>query len=274
MKVKDTALAAPKLKAGPDDGLGEGVFSAYASVFGNEDSYGDVVVKGAFAADLARWKGSGQNIPLLFGHNMSDPDFNLGHVITAEEDDYGLRVEAQLDLENPKAMQVYRMLKGRRINQMSFAYDVIDGGPVTQGEKSVYELRALKVYEVSVVTIGANQETEILAVKSAASSLMAKAGRVLSAKNEGALRSAHQQLVSAADEIKNVLSVFDDEAGKAAPAADSDQAKASGEPEVKSSAADEEPAGAKSSAPDEEPKADPSVENWATALSLLALGNE
>ncbi|WP_461004821.1 HK97 family phage prohead protease, partial [Terrabacter terrigena] len=167
MKVKDTALTARQVKAGPDDGLTEGEFTAYASVFGNEDSYGDIVVQGAFAADLARWKESGQNIPLLFGHNMADPDFNIGHVVEAVEDDYGLKVRAQLDLENAKAAQVYRMIKGRRVNQMSFAYDVIDGGAVTQDEKSVYELRQLKLYEVSVVTIGANQETEILAVKSA-----------------------------------------------------------------------------------------------------------
>jgi len=275
MKVKDTALTARQVKAGPDDGLTEGEFTAYASVFGNKDSYGDVVVKGAFADDLQAWKDSGQNIPLLFGHNMADPDFNIGHVVKAEEDDFGLKVTAQLDLENPKAAQVYRMIKGRRINQMSFAYDVLEGANAksdTLGD--YYELRRLKTYEVSVVTIGANQETEILAVKSAADALLAKAGRVLSAKNEGALRSAHEQLVGAADQIKTVLSVFDDEAGKAAPAADTDQAKASGDPDAKSSAIDEEPAGAKSSAPDEEQKADPSVENWATHLSLLALGNE
>jgi HK97 family phage prohead protease len=275
MKVKDTALSARQVKAGPDDGLTEGEFTAYASVFGNKDSYGDVVVKGAFADDLKAWEESGQNIPLLFGHNMADPDFNIGHVVKAEEDEIGLKVTAQLDLENPKAAQVYRMIKGRRINQMSFAYDVLEGAHAKSDELGdYYELRRLKTYEVSVVTIGANQETEILAVKSATEALMAKAGRVLSAKNETALRTAHEQLVGAADQIKNVLSVFDDEAGKAAPAADTDQTKASGEPEAKSSASDEEPDGAKSSAPDEEQKADPSVENWATALSLLALGNE
>jgi HK97 family phage prohead protease len=275
VKVKDTALTARQVKAGPDDGLTEGEFTAYASVFGNKDSYGDVVVKGAFADDLKAWEESGQNIPLLFGHNMADPDFNIGHVVKAEEDDFGLKVTAQLDLENPKAAQVYRMIKGRRINQMSFAYDVLEGANAksdTLGD--YYELRRLKTYEVSVVTIGANQETEILAVKSAADALLAKAGRVLSAKNEGALRSAHEQLVGAADQIKNVLSVFDDEAGKAAPAADTDQTKASGEHEAKSGASDEEPDGAKSPASDEEPEADPSVETWATALSLLALGNE
>src|SRR5690606_1992710 len=105
MLVKDTPA---KVKAGPDDGLAEGQFSAYASIFGNKDSYGDVVLPGAFADDLKEWEESGNPIPLLFGHNMSDPDFNLGHVVQAVEDEKGLLVTAQLDLENPKALQTYR----------------------------------------------------------------------------------------------------------------------------------------------------------------------
>jgi HK97 family phage prohead protease len=196
-----------QLKAGPQDGLADGQFTAYASVFGNVDSYGDIVVKGAFANDLARWEKSGNPIPLLFGHNMSDPDFNIGHVVSAEEDTVGLKVTAQLDLENPKAKQVYRMLKGRRIDQMSFAYDVTDGAPAQKDGDDVYEIRALKLYEVSVVTVGANPETEILAVKQAgayADRVIAdvKAGRVLSAKNEGEIRGAHEALT-------RVLSVLD-----------------------------------------------------------------
>lgn len=262
MLLKDMPVS---VKAGPDDGLGEGQFSAYASVFGNVDSYGDVVVPGAFADDLKSWEDSGNPIPLLFGHNMSDPDYNLGHVLSAVEDAKGLLVTAQLDLENPKAMQTYRMLKGRRVNQMSFAYDVLEGGDAqrekTDGTKeSYYELRKLKLYEVSVVTIGANQETEVLAVKSAADALLSgtKAGRVISAKNEGELRKAHEA-------IGNVL---------AAIGQDDDQERASGTTEAKSDAVDEEPIAAKSTASDEEPKSSPSVNTWATHLSLLALGNE
>ena len=205
-----TKNAATKLKVGPDDGLTDGQFTAYASVFGNIDSYGDVVVKGAFAKDLQRWEKSGNPIPLLFGHNMSDPDFNLGHVLDAKEDDTGLLVTAQLDLDNTKAAQVYRMLKGRRINQMSFAYDVIEGGPASRAKdgtedgddpetESYYELRQLKLYEVSVVTIGANQDTEILAVKQMPTvaeriAQDIKAGRVLSAKNESELKQAHNAI--------------------------------------------------------------------------------
>ncbi len=202
-----TKNATVHLKAGPDDGLAEGQFTAYASVFGNIDSYGDIVVKGAFANDLERWEKSGNNIPLLFGHNMSDPDFNIGHILAAEEDEVGLKVTAQLDLENPKAKQVYRMLKGRRIDQMSFAYDVLDGAKAQKDGEDVYEIRDLKLYEVSVVTVGANSETEVLAVKqvpAVTDRILAevKAGRVLSAKNENELRSAHEA-------IGRVLSVLD-----------------------------------------------------------------
>jgi HK97 family phage prohead protease len=194
-----TKNAEIQVKAGPDDGLVEGQFTAYASVFGNKDSYGDVVMPGAFTKTLADWLKSGNPIPLLFGHNMSDPDYNIGGVVSAEEDAVGLKVTAQLDLENPKALQTYRMLKGRRINQMSFAYDEIESGTAQHDGESVWELRELKLYEVSVVTIGANQETEILAVKQAQaiadSELQRiKAGRVLSAKNEGELRGAHEAI--------------------------------------------------------------------------------
>jgi uncharacterized protein len=188
-----------QLKAGPDDGLAEGQFVAYASCFNNIDSYKDVVLPGAFRKDLARWEKSGNSIPLLFAHNMSDPDYNIGHITKAEEDEIGLKVTAQLDLENPKAKQVYRMLKGRRIDQMSFAYDVLDGERSKKDNQDVYHIKDVRLYEVSVVTVGANPETEILAVKqmpAVAERLVAevKAGRVLSAKNESELRSAHEAL--------------------------------------------------------------------------------
>lgn len=227
------------IKAGPADDLAEGEFTAYASIFGNVDSYGDRVVKGAFVDTLADWSKSDNVIPLLFGHNMQDPDFNIGHVMEAEEDDRGLKVRGQLDLAGPKAAQVYRLLKGRRLAQLSFAYDVLEGAwvededdktvdqegnPVKSDGFQIYELRKLKLYEVSLVPIGANQETELLAVKAAAEHTgrflaQVKAGRVLSAKNETALRDAHTQLSSAVDQIAEVLAQVagDDEEAKTHP---------------------------------------------------------
>lgn len=50
-----TKMFDAKVKAvGPDGGLEEGQFEAIVSVFGNEDSFGDVVLPGAFKNDLQR----------------------------------------------------------------------------------------------------------------------------------------------------------------------------------------------------------------------------
>lgn len=164
MLAKNAVLTG--LKAGPDDDLDEGVFTAYASVFNNVDAYGDVVVKGAFDNDLKRWEASGNPIPLLFGHRMDDPDYNIGHVESASEDDKGLLIRGRLDLEGGKGRQVYRLLKGRRVTQMSFAYDVVDAAYETRDGEDVFMLKELALHEVSVVPVGANPATEILGVKS------------------------------------------------------------------------------------------------------------
>ena len=54
MKYKDCHF---EVKAVQEDGF----FSGYASVFGNEDSYGDIVIKGAFAETIADWQARGKN---------------------------------------------------------------------------------------------------------------------------------------------------------------------------------------------------------------------
>ncbi|MBF6135868.1 HK97 family phage prohead protease [Nocardia otitidiscaviarum] len=211
----NTKSCAVKIKAGPDAGLAEGDFIAYASVFGNKDSYGDVVQPGAFADTLAAWKSKGIPIPLLWGHNTADPDFNLGEIVDAVEDFHGLKVHGRLDMDSPKSAQVYRLLKSGRVSQMSFAYSVVEGEwvePVGEGKTykdAYYSLIKLDLFEVSVVPIGANQETEILAVKAAAAGLRAKAGRVLSAKNENIIRDTVSQLEAAAESLKAVLPADD-----------------------------------------------------------------
>jgi HK97 family phage prohead protease len=163
-----TCAVQVKSTAADDATLQEGQFKALASVFNNIDSVGDVVMPGAFTDDLKAWQQSGDPIPLLWGHQMADPDMNIGSVLAAVETDAGLQVTAQLDLENPKAAQVYRLLKGKRVSKMSFAYDIEDGAPAERDGQSVYELRKLKLHEVSVVQVPANSAATIQQVKAAA----------------------------------------------------------------------------------------------------------
>jgi len=163
-----TCAVLVKATAADDSTLKDGQFTALASVFNNIDAVGDVVMPGAFAEDLKAWAASGDPIPLFWGHQMQDPDMNLGKVLEATETSAGLQIKAELDLENAKAMQVYRLLKGKRVSKMSFAYDVLDGAPAERDGQSVYELRKLKLHEVSVVQVPANPAASIQQVKAAA----------------------------------------------------------------------------------------------------------
>ena len=241
MQTKD--FRASVKAAGSADGLEEGQFDALVSVFGNEDSMGDVVVPGAFKDDLARWKSAGDPLPVIWSHDWSDPFSHIGHVVKAEETDDGLQVRGQIDMDNPKAVQVYRLLKGRRVTQFSFAYDVLDAGWSKKADDGkdddeVYELRKLKVHEVGPCLLGANQETELLAVKARQLAAGAKAGRVLSQKNFDRLAAAHEAL----GEVLSSATPEEPKTSEPVGSGKTDEPSQAGEPPN----ADEEPDGANS----------------------------
>lgn len=160
----------------------EGVISGYASVFGNVDSYGDIVVKGAFSKFLSEMERTGKKISVYYGHNMEDPRANIGVVTELEEQDHGLWFKAQLDLSGDTYGRiVYEQLKDGRLDSMSFGYSIVDAAPTGEG----YELRELKLFEVSVVPIPANDQAMVTSVK---------AGRAISRKNMDLIRAAYEAL--------------------------------------------------------------------------------
>lgn len=148
------------------DESGDGGFTGYAATFDREpDSYGDVIAKGAFTETLESWRESGRPVPLLYGHNMDDPDYNIG-VAELVEDERGLLARARFD-PSPKAQRVRELVREGRLAKMSFAFDVVDEATVElDGGVKANELRRLDLYEVSVVLVPANQHAEILDAKS------------------------------------------------------------------------------------------------------------
>ncbi|OKI52860.1 HK97 family phage prohead protease [Micromonospora sp. CB01531] len=183
--------------AGKADGLGDGEFEAIVSVFGNLDSYGDVVMPGAFVDVLDEWKAKGDPIPVIWSHNWYDPFAHIGTVLEAKETDVGLWVKGLVDLdpEARTAAQVYRLLKGRRVTQFSFAYDIADASWAERDGQDVYELRKFgALYEVGPCLVGANQETELLAAKARQLAAGVKEGRVLAQAHLDRLKSAHTAL--------------------------------------------------------------------------------
>ncbi|MGC5245383.1 HK97 family phage prohead protease [Gordonia sp. DT219] len=155
MKTKQVAGAGVKA-AGEN-----GTFEGYASVFGVKDSYGDVVEPGAFTKSLDEWQSKGRRVPVFYGHRTDDPEMCIGHVVEAVEDDHGLKVRCQLDMELPKAAQTHRMLADGRLGEMSFGYVTRD----SEQKSDHLLLKDLELLEVSVVPIGANRATSISNVK-------------------------------------------------------------------------------------------------------------
>lgn len=181
------------LKSMPSEAASDGEFEAIVSVFNNVDLVGDVVLPGAFADTIAEWKSSGDSLPVLWNHNMDDPHYNIGAVTEIEElaagdpripdwaDEWvkangGLWVKAVIDSDaeaSPIAKQARRLLKQRRVTQFSYAYDIVDGGPATKDGADVFELRAIKLHEVSPTQAGCNQLTELVGAKSMNSQIVA-----------------------------------------------------------------------------------------------------
>lgn len=203
-----------KMAAGAADMPADGIVEGYASTFDREpDSYGDVVAKGAFEDSLARWRESGKPIPLLYGHSTEDPEYNIGRVVEAHEDERGLFVRAEFDADNPKAQYVRKLVQEGRLYQFSFAYQVLDAGTVElEGGGEAYELRKLDLFEVSLVQVPANQHAEVTEIKSGAPEV--KSGRRNSKADEDELR----RVLEMANSIETIVqSLIGDEQDEPEP---------------------------------------------------------
>lgn len=157
-KRLDTPL---KIKSVGEDGT----FSGYGSVFGVEDSYGDVVVKGAFEKSLAEWSGKNRMPALLWQHKTDEP---IGIYTKMEEDDEGLYVEGKLLIDaDPLAKRAYAHLKEGSLSGMSIGYSLSSDGWDYDKEKDIFVLKEIDLWEVSLVTFPANDEARVQDVKSA-----------------------------------------------------------------------------------------------------------
>ena len=159
-----------------------GEFEGYGSVFGVEDSYSDVVVRGAFTASLARWKEKGRLPAMLWQHQMSEP---IGIYTEMREDDVGLYVKGRLLVEaDPLAKRAHGHMKAGSLTGLSIGYMLEDDGYEYDKEKGIWLLKAIDLWEVSPVTFPANDEARITDVKS----LLARGETPPPSKVERALR--------------------------------------------------------------------------------------
>ena len=182
-----------ELKAG-ENGIVEGYASTWTKT---PDSYGDIVIKGAFTETLKKRKATGHPFPLCFNHDF---DQIIGAVFEAEEDDYGLKISASF-LNTPAAQEKRELVKEGIVWQFSFAYSVLGAEQPTEEEKTQgiwQKLTKLDLYEVSLVPVPANQTAIVTEVKND-EDVEVKAGKRNSAKDEALIRDAISALQALLD---------------------------------------------------------------------------
>lgn len=134
-----------------------GYISGYASTFGNVDSVGDKVAKGAFAISLAT------KMPkMLWQHDRWQP---IGSWTDAKEDDYGLWVQGRILKTVPQGLTAFNLLKEEAISGLSIGYRVQDYE--YDNDTGIYTLKQVNLLEVSIVTFPANELAEVANVKCA-----------------------------------------------------------------------------------------------------------
>lgn len=132
------------------DGQG---FDLYASVFNNIDRQGEIIEPGAFKnlGDFAR------DGVILTEHNMRS--LPVGLIDTAVQDAKGLRVKGRFhstpEAQACRAVVRERMAAGKSV-KCSIGYQVLDYVMDNIGGKTVCRIKAVNVFEASIVNLPAN----------------------------------------------------------------------------------------------------------------------
>ena len=136
------------------------MIKGYASVFNNMDSDMDVIHKGAYTRSIKEWGPSGKDrIKLVAQHGINRP---VARITEMKEDANGLYIEARFG-SHQDGDDYYRMAKEGLINEFSVGFVPVQK---EENDKGGYDITQIKLYEVSMVTIAANDEAVVTEVKS------------------------------------------------------------------------------------------------------------
>jgi len=130
------------------------IVKGYGSYFDNKDSDMDIIRKGAYQKTIQE---NGNRVKYLYQHDMMQP---IGKMSELYEDDKGLVFTAEI----PKTQlgnDVIELMKAGVITENSVGIM-----PIIKENKGDYrEIKEVKLYEISAVTLAANDQAKILDVK-------------------------------------------------------------------------------------------------------------
>ena len=148
---------APSIK---DADKRKGIITGYFAAFGNKDSDGDIITKGAFTKTISENGplSSKPRIKHLLNHDVTKP---LGKIMTLQEDSKGLYYESQVGTHS-LGQDFIKMVDSGLISEHSIGYKTM----VDDERADARYLSELKLYEGSSLTAwGANEMTPVTGMK-------------------------------------------------------------------------------------------------------------
>jgi len=145
-----------------------GVVTGYFSSFGVLDSYGDIVMPGAFKRSIRNNGPKGgdvKNSSIYHLWNHSSEIVGKPHKL--KEDKFGLYFETKMDSRREFVKDKLLMYEQGVINQHSIGYSTIKSTLVndSKGKRQHTELNEVKLFEGSSVLWGANPDTPFTGFK-------------------------------------------------------------------------------------------------------------
>lgn len=132
--------------------------------FGNVDSAKDLLVKGCFSKSINErgpQSSTNRKIAFFWMHNPNDP---IGKILNIWEEEDGAYADVQLsDFDAvPNAKRAWSQLNDGSINQFSFGFTYVWDKCEYDEEQDAFIVREVKLYEISVVSLGCNEQTEFI----------------------------------------------------------------------------------------------------------------
>lgn len=143
-----------------DVDLSSHIIKGYASVFGNIDSDGDIMVNGAYSKTISEWgpKGKGR-IKMCWQHDIYDPIAKTDELF---EDGRGLGFVASAPKNVSHIDDRIKMIEGGVIDELSVGFRTIK----QESGQGVRRITEVKLYEYSLVTLASNELAKVTMVKS------------------------------------------------------------------------------------------------------------
>lgn len=129
----------------------DGKFTGYGSVFGELDSYRDIVMPGAFVKSLRNdFQQKERKVPMLWQHNTWSP---IGIYPIIKEDDKGLYLEGECNMDVQQGRECFALMKQGALTGLSIGYSTVRYE--WDEELEVRKLMEVNLWEVSPVTFPA-----------------------------------------------------------------------------------------------------------------------